>query len=72
MSRTATPFPASEELPYRVELWHPQDKNQVEKVLARALSAHLARAIFDAAKNEHPERHITLRKGNRTLADSAG
>jgi len=32
----------------------------------------LARAIFKAAQGEHPERRITLRKGNRVLSDSNG
>lgn len=72
MSRIATPSgAASEELPYRVELWHERNKSEVEKVLARALSARLAHAIFDAAKKEHPERRITLRTGNRMVADSS-
>jgi hypothetical protein len=32
----------------------------------------LAHAIFNAARNEHPERRITLQKGTRMIADSAG
>jgi hypothetical protein len=39
-------------------------------VLARAASMQLARAIFKAAQGEHPERRITLRKGNRVVSDS--
>jgi len=71
MSEDPTPPNAPEDLPYRVELWHRNNKGEVEKVLARALSAHLARAIFHAAKDEHPERRITLRKGNHMIEDSS-
>ena len=62
---------ALDELPYCIELWHEHNKDEVEKVLARAQSAHLARAIFHAAKDEHPQRRITLRKGNHTIDSSA-
>jgi chaperone required for assembly of F1-ATPase len=66
-SRTAA---APEDLPYRVELWR-ADAEEVERVLARAASMHLARAIFTAAQREHPQRRITLCKGNRVVTDSA-
>jgi hypothetical protein len=62
---------AKEELPFRVELWRDGGGEGVERVLARAVSAQLARAIFKAAEGEHPERRITLRRGNRIIADSA-
>lgn len=61
-----------EELPYLIELWHAERQDNVELVLARALNAALARAIFKAAISEHPERRITLRKGTQIIADSAG
>jgi hypothetical protein len=61
----------TEELPYRVELWHDGGGDAVERVLARALNAQLARAIFKAATGEHPNRRITLRKGGRVIADSS-
>ena len=64
------PSEAAEELPYRVELWHAERRETVERVLARAASAQLARAIFKAAQVEHPGRHITLRRGGRIIADS--
>jgi hypothetical protein len=54
-----------------VELWHDGGGDAVERVLARAASAQLARAIFKAAQGDHPERRITLRRGNRIIADSA-
>ena len=62
---------APEELPYRVELWHDGVGDAVERVLARAANTQLARAIFKAAQGEHPERRITLRKGNRVVSDSS-
>jgi hypothetical protein len=68
-TRTGTPSRPPEELPYRIELWN-AGRGAVERVLARAVNAQLARAIFQAAKGEHPERRITLRKGNRIVADS--
>jgi hypothetical protein len=42
----------------------------VERVLARAVNASLARAIFTAAQSEHPGRRIALRHGNRVLAET--
>jgi len=61
--------PQSEKLPYRIELWD-QDARSLERILARALSAQLGRAIFKAAQKEHPEGRILLRRGKRTVADS--
>src|SRR6185369_17166645 len=52
-----------EDLPYRIELWH-ATRDEVERVLARAASAGLARAIFKAAQGEYPQRRITLTKGD--------
>jgi hypothetical protein len=72
MSRTDTPSGPQEELPYRIELWQADSHETVERVLARALNAQLARAIFKAAQEEHPQRRVTLRKGKRIVADSAG
>lgn len=56
-------------LPYVVELWA-QNRDKVEKVLARAAVDSLARAIFQAALKERPGRRVTLRRGARVLADS--
>ena len=61
------PAPA-EDLPYRVELWG--DGDGIERVVARAASVQLAHAIFRAVRNEHPERRITLREGEKIVADS--
>jgi hypothetical protein len=60
-----------EELPYRVELWRGGGGEGIERVLARAVNVQLARAIFNAAQGEHPERRITVRRGTRIIADSA-
>lgn len=60
----------AEALPYRIELWNAGDRSAVERVLARAINAPLARAIFKAAQNEHPNRRITLRRGSRLIADT--
>jgi hypothetical protein len=60
----------TEELPFRVELWHDGGHDAVERILARAASAQLARAIFKAAQGDHPQRRITLRRDNRIIADS--
>jgi hypothetical protein len=70
-SRSSASPGGTEQLPYRVELWHDGVGDVVERVLARALNAQLARAIFKAAAGEHPNRRITLRRGTRVIADSA-
>jgi hypothetical protein len=71
LSRTEAPVRREEELPYRIELWDAADHTAVERVLARAVSAQLARAIFKAAQSEHPDRRVTLCRGTRIIADSA-
>jgi hypothetical protein len=70
-SKASRPGDAAEveKLPYRIELWDLQ-RRRVERVLARAVSAPLARAIFTAARSEHPERHITLRRGGQIIAET--
>ena len=59
-----------DKLPYRIELCG-ETENAPERALALALNANLARAIFLAAQKEYPERRIVLRRGGRTIADSA-
>lgn len=56
-------------LPYFIELWDTGNA-AVERVLARAASAELARAIFKAARGEHPDRRVTLRRGQRVISDT--
>ena len=67
VSTLAGPSTKNTKLPYSIELWDAQRKD-VERVLARAVSAPLARAIYSAALEEHPERRITLCRGARVIA----
>lgn len=60
-----------EPLLYRIELWDIDDSNGVERVLARAATAPVARAIYDTARKEHPQHRITLCRGVLLLADSS-
>jgi hypothetical protein len=71
-TRTGAASRPSEDLPYRIELWRADGEQGVERVLARAVTAQLAHAIFKAAQDEHPQRRITLCKGNRVVSDSNG
>jgi hypothetical protein len=57
-------------LSYSIELWD-LDARALERVLARAFSPQFARAIFRAAQKEQPDQRILLRRGTRTVADSA-
>jgi hypothetical protein len=59
-----------EELPYLVELWTMR-RDQVERVVARAASAALGRAIFLAARNEYLGRYVVLRRGRKVIEASA-
>lgn len=59
-----------DDLPYVIELWDAA-RPAVERVLARAANARLARVMFTAACGDYPERRVTLRRGKRTIADSA-
>jgi hypothetical protein len=66
----ADPHGAREQLPYRIELWS-LSREAVERVLARAASATLARAIFAAAQSEYLGRHIVLRRSGKVIDASA-
>jgi hypothetical protein len=59
-----------ENLPYTVELW--STGGAVERVLARAHSAQLAQAIYKAAQTEHPGQRVTIRRGDKLIADTQG
>ena len=59
-----------DKLPYVIELWYAERSAAVERVLARAQSARLAREIFKAASSEYPERRVTLQKAGRVVADT--
>lgn len=71
LARIQKPADREETLPYRIELRGAGNGDSVERVLARAFNAPLARAIFKAAQSENPDRRITLSRGARLLADSA-
>jgi hypothetical protein len=60
-----------DELPYWIELWKLGNEH-VERVLGRAASVQLARAIFTSAQSEFPGRRITIRRGRETVLDSEG
>lgn len=56
------------DLPFRVELW--DEKNtEVERVLARTHSATLAQAVFHAACEQYPGRHLSLWRDSEQLDD---
>ncbi|MDB5443020.1 MAG: hypothetical protein JWP73_1396 [Phenylobacterium sp.] len=66
----AMPAPAAgARLPYTVELWN-LPRSEPERIIGRAASAMLGRAIFAAAISEHLGRRIVLRRGSRVLAES--
>ena len=56
-------------LPYAVELWD-LPRAGVEKVLGRAASMVLARAIFAAAQTEHLGRRLVLRRAGKVVQES--
>lgn len=61
---------ADDELRYEVAL--AADGNGTkERLLALAASGQLAHAIFNAAKAEHPDRRVILRRDSRILVDSS-
>jgi hypothetical protein len=68
------PLPASDagtghRLPYAVELWDLL-RDRPERVVGRAASMVLARAIFMAAQSEHLGRKIVLRRGANVLDET--
>ena len=60
---------ASRQLPYAVELWN-LPRTAPERIIARAASVTLARAIFAAAQTEHLGRRLVLRRGGQVLQQS--
>lgn len=56
-------------LPFVVELWT-EDGRDVESVLARVQSGSLSNAVFNASRTDFPDRRITLRRGQKVIADS--
>jgi hypothetical protein len=57
-----------DDLSYKIEVWD-RDEGRAVRVLARASSAQLAHAIFQAACEEHPGTHLVLRRGTNILAE---
>jgi hypothetical protein len=68
-SRKGRVAAAQDDLPYRVELWD-AEKSQVEQVLAVTAHGSIGYAAYYAATREYPDRYITLRHRNRTVAGS--
>lgn len=60
---------AATRLRYTVELWD-LPRYAPERIIGRAASIGLARAIFAAAQSEHLGRRILLRRGRQVLAES--
>jgi hypothetical protein len=58
----------SPDLPFRVELWDDR-KATVERVVAKAHSATLAQAVFNAACEQYPGRYLSLWRGRERLAE---
>jgi hypothetical protein len=63
------PVGAAARLPYTIELWT-MARTGPERIIGRAASVVLARAIFTAAQNEHLGRLIRLRRGAHVLAEA--
>ena len=61
--------PTGTRLPYTVELWN-LPRTGPERVIGRAASAILARAIYTAALSEHLGRRIVLRRGSQVISES--
>lgn len=60
---------ATEALSFVVELWRVEE-DRPERILGRALSLTLARAIYLAALQDFPGRRIVIRTGDMLIADS--
>ena len=69
MRREPTDSPP-EDLPFIIELWRQDRREEIERILARAGNARLAREIHKAAVGEYPDRRITLRNGDDLIADA--
>ena len=67
--RSRRPDRAQDELPYLVELWD-EERRVVELVLAVTAHGSIGYAAYYAAVREYPNRCVTLRLNNRTIARS--
>jgi hypothetical protein len=61
------PRDETDALPFSVEIL---DRTGGDRILARAASASLARAIFGAARSEYPNARVVLKRGPETILDS--
>ena len=61
--------PLSPDLPFRVELWD-EGRSAVERVVARAHSATLAQAIFQAACEQYPGRRLSLWRDREQISEA--
>jgi hypothetical protein len=61
---------SADDLPFRVELWNDR-KTSTERVVARTHSATLAQAVFNAACEQYPGRHLSLWRGGERLAEKS-
>lgn len=62
----AKPKIASDQFPYRVELWD-EDRSQVEQVLAIVANSDLAYTFFYETIRKYPDRKLTLRLKDRVV-----
>jgi hypothetical protein len=58
------------DLPYRIDVWFDDHCNAVEELLATASTLAIARAAYNKAVQDRPERMITLRNGIPTVTRS--
>lgn len=56
-------------MPFTVELWSLTEEAP-ERLIGRAASLFLARAVFQAAVTEHAGRRVVLRQGSRLIEES--
>ena len=68
-TRALSSQPGDDRLVYAVELWR-EDASAIDQILGRTASISLARAMFVAAKEEHPGRQILLRHGDQVVERS--
>lgn len=61
--------PSPDRLPYAMEIWD-LPRSSVERIVARADSFTVARAVFASAVAENPARRIVLRQGQRLIDQS--
>jgi hypothetical protein len=58
------------DLPYKIDLWLDDACTRIEEPIATASSLKVARAAYNAAVAEKPDRMITLRNRTMVIAQS--